>query len=87
MNSRQKSEKFEALARYIENYDYNNLSTLMFPKEDSRFLLEACDKQVAEHVRLNEGMGILYCPHCERACRKGYDLFCSGCGKKLKYDE
>lgn len=34
-------EKIEALIRYLEHYDYENLPVLMFPKEDASFLLEA----------------------------------------------
>lgn len=88
MDNRKKNEKFESIRNYIFDYDYENLSVLMFPKEDGRYLYEACEKQVSENVRVNtNNASILYCPICERQCRKGYDLFCSGCGQKLNYDE
>ena len=38
-------DKVDALIRYIENYDYKNLSTLMFPKEDAEWLLKALRMQ------------------------------------------
>lgn len=88
MNEREKNDKFTALKNYIYNYDYQNLSILMFPKEDGKWLYEACAKQTAEHVMINKnGKNILYCPKCEREYRKGYDLYCSGCGQKLKYND
>ena len=87
MNEREKNDKFTALKNYIYNYDYQNLSILMFPKEDGKWLYEACAKQTAEHVMINKNdKNILYCPKCEREYRKGYDLYCSGCGQKLKYN-
>ena len=80
-----KSDKYESLVQYIEDYDFSDSSVLLFTKEDGRYLLEACETQVGATVKLNEHMNILYCPRCERQCRKNYDLFCSGCGKRLKY--
>lgn len=87
MNARQRSDKFQALARYIENYDYANTRVLMFPKKDGQLLQEACEAQVEVPVKLNKEKGILYCPKCERHARKNYDVYCSGCGVKLSYDE
>lgn len=88
MDNRKKNEKYNALKNYIFDYDYENLSVLMFSKEDARYLYEACGKQIAEKAHVNKhNTNILYCATCERQCRKGYDLYCSGCGQKLSYDE
>lgn len=87
MTERQKSDKFEALARYTAHYDYENLPLLRYPKEDGPFLQEACEKQVAKPVKANKKYaGILYCPCCKRHVRKDYDVYCSGCGNKLNYN-
>ena len=85
MTEWEKSEKYNALARFIAAYDVQNLPTIMFPVEDKDFLLTACLNNVAEKVK--ENGSILYCPQCERQARKGYDKYCSGCGKKLAYTE
>jgi len=53
---REKIEKYDALIRYTENYDYKNLPTLMFPKEDKSYLLMALNnfKMTLEHMKPDE---------------------------------
>jgi hypothetical protein len=81
----EKEWKYEALFRYMGNYDDENLKLLSFPKEDKKYLMDACGKQVSKEVKQNRN--ILYCPICERHARRKYDLYCSGCGQKLGYQE
>jgi len=50
---REKIEKYDALIRYTENYDYENLPTLMFPKEDKHNTFLKCYIQ-------NEGYNFEY---------------------------
>lgn len=80
MEDVEKSEKFQALARYIENYDYNNLNLLMFPKEDGKFLLEACKSQIKdiEEKFVCNCTGCIHdesvhCVHCMRAYSDCYE--------------
>lgn len=69
----------------MEDGDYNKGSFLEIPKEAQEYVVDAMEKQTLHHVKRNEN-GVLYCPICERRARNEYDMYCSGCGRKLIYD-
>jgi cobalamin biosynthesis Co2+ chelatase CbiK len=82
MKMKEIDEKYEALSRYIEAYDFKNLPTLMFSKEDAEYLLEACKKQIPKKAKrysvvLNGNCG---CPVCGNVGSLNY---CSKCGQRL----
>jgi hypothetical protein len=82
MKMKEIEEKYEALLRYIEAYDFKNLPTLMFPKEDAEYLRKACEKQIPKKakkysVSVNGNYG---CPVCGNVGRLNY---CSSCGQRI----
>lgn len=87
-------EKYEALVQYIEAYDFNNLHTLAFPKEDEEYLRLACEKQVPKkpikikEVEFKGSMRNIFksgdCPGCKTYVDTDDDFkFCGECGQKL----
>lgn len=52
----EKQEKIDAIIRYIKNYDYENLRTLMFPKEDAVVLLEVLSNYINPWIPYNGKM-------------------------------
>lgn len=88
-------EKYEALARYIKAYDFKNLPTLMFPKEDTEYLYMACKKQIPSKPII-EPWSPARCPSCNAELSEfigdGYYKHWYGkkvcdCGQQLKWDE
>ena len=86
-------EKYEALSRYIEAYDINNLPTLIFQKEDAEYLRMACQQQAPKKAieirdRHNFKGEVIYkdgyCPICKNEMSSAYH-YCNKCGRKIDW--
>lgn len=89
-------EKYKALVTYIKSYDFENLPTLKFPKEDAEFLRIACEKQISKtpanirnvtfvgSVRISFQRG--ECPYCKvYVDTDDAPNYCTECGQKLEW--
>lgn len=45
-----KLDKADAILRYLENYDYENLNVLMLPKEDAPFLMDILNQYINKTI-------------------------------------